>query len=433
MRTVDLILKKRRGERLSREELAALVRGITDGSIPDYQLTALMMAICFRGMTDEETAEFTLEMAGSGSMNDLDRFAGGRLVVDKHSTGGVGDKATLVVAPLVAACGVPFAKLTGRGLGHTGGTVDKLESITGFRASLNNDEFLQLLRDHDLAISGQSDNLAPADGRLYALRDASGTVDSIPLIASSIMSKKLAGGAQAIVLDIKVGSGAFMKQRAEAERLGRLMVMIGEQAGRRVHAVLSNMEQPLGNAVGNALELAEAIATLRGEGPADLWELSRRESIELLLVGGRARTADEAAILVDAAIASGAALGKLADVVAAQDGDPRQVLQPETLPSAAVVRPLNSPRSGYIRRIDALTVGLAAVHLGAGRAAKGDPIRYEVGCVLRHKVGDLVEVGAPLLDIHAANHADAERAAQELLRAYAFSDEPVAPLPVLLE
>ncbi len=433
MRTVDLIVKKRRGERLSREELAYLVRGITDRSIPDYQLASLLMAICWRGMTDEETADFTLEMAASGSMNDLEHFAGGRLVVDKHSTGGVGDKATLVVAPLVAACGVPFAKLTGRGLGHTGGTVDKLESITGFRASLNNDEFLRLLQDHDLAISGQSDNLAPADGRLYALRDATGTVDSIPLIASSIMSKKLAGGAQAIVLDIKVGSGAFMKQRDEAERLGRLMVSIGEQAGRRVHAVLSNMEQPLGNAVGNALELAEAIATLRGEGPADLWELSRREAIELLLVGGRAQSEDEAAALVEDAITGGAALQKLADVVAAQEGDPDQVLHPETLPAAAVIRPLTSPRGGYIRRIDALTVGLASVRLGAGRATKADSIQHEVGFVLRHKVGDRVEAGAELLDIHAASHADADRAAHEVLRAYGFSDEPVAPLPVLLE
>ncbi|HEY8623371.1 MAG TPA: thymidine phosphorylase, partial [Casimicrobiaceae bacterium] len=302
MRAVDLILKKRGGERLTRAELAYFVRGATDGSIPDYQLAAWLMAVCWRGMGDDETIDLTLEMASSGRVNDLREAAGGRIVVDKHSTGGVGDKSTLVVAPLVAACGVPFAKLTGRGLGHTGGTVDKLESFAGFRSALSGDEFQSLLRQHDLAIAGQSNELAPADGRLYELRDSTGTVDSVPLIASSIMSKKLAGGAGAILLDVKVGSGAFMRDRHEAERLAMLMLAIGERAGRRVLAVLSNMEQPLGNAVGNSLEVAEAVATLRGEGPPDLDELCRHEAAELLVLAGRVASHQEAASLVEQAI-----------------------------------------------------------------------------------------------------------------------------------
>ncbi len=432
MRAVDLVVKKRNGVRLEREELAYLVAGAVDGSIPDYQLSAWLMAVCWRGMTDEETTDLTLEMAASGTINEPRAAAGGRLVVDKHSTGGVGDKASLVVAPLVAACGVPVAKLTGRGLGHTGGTVDKLEAITGFRSALSNEEFLRLLHRHDLAIAGQSGAMAPADGVLYALRDATGTVESIPLIASSIMSKKLAGGAHAILLDVKVGSGAFMRRREDAEQLARLMVSIGQQAGRRVHAVLSNMEQPLGNAVGNALELKESIATLRGEGPADLQELSRHEAVELLLLAGRANSPAQAAALVEQTIRSGAALAKLAEVVAAQDGDAEQVLKPERLPVAQVIRQLPSPRRGHISRIDALRIGLAAVRLGAGRETKSHQIRHDVGIVLHHKVGDEVEEGEPLLEIHATSQHEVERVVRQLLRAYVFSDDPVASLPVLL-
>jgi pyrimidine-nucleoside phosphorylase len=432
MRAVDLILKKRGGERLTRAELAYLVRGATDGSIPDYQLAAWLMAVCWRGMGDDETIDLTLEMASSGRVNDLREAAGGHIVVDKHSTGGVGDKATLVVAPLVAACGVPFAKLTGRGLGHTGGTVDKLESFAGFRSALNGDEFQSLLRQHDLAIAGQSNDLAPADGRLYELRDSTGTVDSVPLIASSIMSKKLAGGAEAILLDVKVGTGAFMRDRHEAERLAMLMVTIGERAGRRVLAVLSNMEQPLGNAVGNSLEVAEAVATLRGEGPADLDELCRHQAAELLVLAGRVASHQDAASLVEQAIRSDSALTKLADVVEAQGGNRGQVLDSDTLPHAPVVRPLLSPGIGYVSRLDALTVGRAAVRLGAGRATKGERIRHDVGVVLHRKVGDHVEAGDPLLDIHAATDHMAEVAMHDLLQAYDFEEERLEPLPVLL-
>src|SRR5579885_2325513 len=314
-----MILKQRAGERLSAEELRWLVRGAVDGSIPDYQLAAWLMAVCWLGMTDDETADLTLAMAESGATLDLSGVPG--TVVDKHSTGGVGDKATLVVAPVVAACGVPMAKLTGRGLSHSGGTVDKLESIPGLRLALDGSEFVGMLREHGLAIASQSAELAPADSVLYALRDATSTVESIPLIASSIMSKKLAGGAAAILLDVKVGSGAFMKDRAEAEQLARLMVAIGERAGRRVQAVLSNMEQPLGRAVGNALELAEAIETLRGVGPPDLDELCRHEATALLVLAGFAASDEAAREQVDRAIASGTALAKLAEVVAAQGGD----------------------------------------------------------------------------------------------------------------
>src|SRR5579885_2397829 len=425
-----MILKKRAGERLSAAELRWLVRGAVDGAIPDYQLAAWLMAVCWRGMADDETAELTLAMAESGATLDLSGVPG--TVVDKHSTGGVGDKATLVVAPVVAACGVPMAKLTGRGLSHSGGTVDKLESIPGLRLALDGAEFVRLLREHGLAIASQSAELAPGDGVLYALRDATGTVESIPLIASSIMSKKLAGGAAAILLDVKVGRGAFMQDRAAAERLARLMVAIGERAGRRMQAVLSNMEQPLGRTVGNALELAEAVAALRGNGPPDLDELCRHEAAALLVLAGFAASEEAAREQADRAIAGGTALAKLADVVAAQGGDVRCVLEPERLPRAPVVHPLPSPRAGYIAAVDALAIGRAAVALGAGRAAKGEPIRHEVGFVLHRKTGDPVAAGEPLLDVHAASEADADAALPAAAAAYRFSDEPVPAPPVLL-
>ncbi|HLZ72187.1 MAG TPA: thymidine phosphorylase [Dehalococcoidia bacterium] len=431
MKLVDLILRKRAGQRHTRDELQELVRGAVDGSLPDYQLAAWLMAVCWRGMSDEETADLTLEMAASGATLDLSEIPG--VVVDKHSTGGVGDKATIVVAPLVAACGVPVAKLTGRGLGHSGGTVDKLESIPGLRLALAGDEFTRLLRGHGLAIASQSAELAPADGVLYALRDATGTVESIPLIASSIMSKKLAGGASAILLDVKVGSGAFMKDRAPAEQLAQLMVAIGERAGRRVRAVLSNMEQPLGLAVGNALELAEAIATLRGAGPADLDELCRHEAAALLVLAGRCTDEHDALAEVGYAVRSGAALEKLVEVVAAQGGDAGYVREPERLPRAPVVRRLLSPGRGYLSRLDALAIGRAAVALGAGRAAKNGAIRHDVGIVLHRKVGDRVEAGEALLEVHAGSEADAERALGSIAAGFTVSDEPVAPPAVLLD
>lgn len=430
MRAVDLILKQREGERLGTEELRWLVRGAVDGTIPDYQLAAWLMAVCWRGMADDETAQLTVAMAASGATLDLSGVPG--TVVDKHSTGGVGDKATLVVAPIVAACGVPVAKLTGRGLGHSGGTVDKLEAIPGLRLALDGAEFTRLLREHGLAIAGQSAELAPADGVLYALRDATGTVESIPLIASSIMSKKLAGGAAAILLDVKVGSGAFMKDRAHAEQLAGLMVAIGEHAGRRVQAVLSSMEQPLGHAVGNALELVEAVAALRGHGPSDLDALCRHEAAALLTLAGRAANEHAALAEVEQAIGSGAALAKLAEAVAAQGGDARSVLEPERLPRAPVVRPLPSPRSGYVAGVNARTIGQAAVALGAGRATKGAAIRHDVGFVLHRKTGDAVAAGEPLLDVHAASDAAAAAALRAAATAYWFSDEPVSAPPVLL-
>ncbi|HZQ38932.1 MAG TPA: thymidine phosphorylase [Dehalococcoidia bacterium] len=430
MRAVDLILKKRAGERLSEAELRWLVRGAVLGAIPDYQLAAWLMAVCWRGMANDETAELTLAMAESGAILDLSGVPG--TVVDKHSTGGVGDKASLVVAPIAAACGVPVAKLTGRGLGHSGGTVDKLESIPGLRLALDGAEFTRLLRAHGLAIASQSTELAPADAVLYALRDATGTVESIPLIASSIMSKKLAGGAAAILLDVKVGSGAFIKDRAAAEQLAQLMVAIGERAGRRAQAVLSNMEQPLGHAVGNALELAEAIETLRGAGPHDLDALCRHEAAALLLLGGRAASEESARTEVDRAINSGAALAKLAEAVAAQGGDARVVREPQRLPRAPVVRTLASPRAGFVAGVDALAIGRAAVALGAGRTVKGDAIRHDVGFVLHRKTGDPVETGEPLLDVHAGSEADAATALRTAAAAYRFSEQPVAVPPVLL-
>jgi pyrimidine-nucleoside phosphorylase len=430
MNMVDVIARKRDGGTLETAEIERLVRAYSDDEVPDYQMAAFLMAVVWRGMDARETVDLTTAMVRSGAeLRVRDTLAP---VVDKHSTGGVGDKVTLAVAPLVAACGLPVAKMTGRGLGHTGGTVDKLESISGFRAALARDEFLDLVKRHGLALSGQSADLAPADGRMYALRDVTGTIPSIPLIAASIMSKKLAVGPSHLLLDVKVGSGAFMKTLPAARRLARAMVAIGEDAGVRTQAVLSSMEQPLGRAVGNALELAEALAVLRGEGPDDVAALCRHEATTLLRMTGVAASEHEAEARVARVLATGSALAKLAEVVAAQGGDARQIEDPARLPAAPVRRTLSAPLAGYIAGMDTERVGTASVRLGAGRERKGEPIDHAVGLVLLAKVGDRVEVGQPLVEVHARAESAVEAVRGMLLASYRWSEGSVPVAPLLL-
>ncbi|MDQ2806044.1 MAG: thymidine phosphorylase [Chloroflexota bacterium] len=430
MRAVDLILAKRNGAAHSRADLTDLISGMLDGSVPDYQIAAWLMAVCWRGMTPAETADLTAVMVESGRRLDL--RAAAPFVVDKHSTGGVGDKTTLVVAPLVAATGVPVGKMSGRGLGFSGGTIDKLESIPGFRVTLSDAEFLAGVREVGLVVAAQTADLAPADGRLYSLRDVTGTVESLPLIAASIMSKKLAAGANAIVLDVKVGQGAFMKTEAAARELAQAMVAIGAAAGLGVRAVLSSMDQPLGYAIGNAIEVREAIQTLRGAGPADLRDLAFALGTPLLLMAGKAADATDAQVQLQTALDSGAALAKLRAFVAYQGGDPTYIDQPEQFPSAPVVVPLPAADAGYVATIDAEALGYAAVTLGAGRTVKSDAIDPAVGFVLRRKIGDAVQVGEPLLDIHARSTEQAAAVAHRLAAAFTFSADPVAPPPLLL-
>ena len=431
MNTVDLIARKRDGAALSTEEIAELVRAYARDEVPDYQMAAFLMAVVWRGMDRRETTDLTLAMVRSGvELRVRDVLSP---VVDKHSTGGVGDKVTLAVAPLVAACGVPVAKMSGRGLGHTGGTVDKLESIAGFRSALGREEFVEMVQRHGLALSGQSSDLAPADGKMYALRDVTATVPSIPLIAASIMCKKLAVGPSHLLLDVKVGSGAFMKTREDARLLAATMVAIGEDAGVRTGAVLSSMEQPLGRAVGNALELAEAIAVLTGGGPEDIADLCHHEAVTLLTMTGAATSRRQAETRVRRAIASGAALQKLSEVVAAQGGDRAQVDDSARLPTAPVRAMLSAPRTGYIAGINAERIGMASVQLGAGRQRKGDAIDHAVGLVLQAKIGDRVAAGDPLVEVHARSDDDVAGVRDALLECYAWSEEPVTAPPLLLE
>ncbi len=429
MRTVDLIAKKRDGLALSAAEIDFLVQGFTRGEIPDYQISAWLMAVVLRGMDRRETTDLTLAMARSGETLDLSAIA--PVVVDKHSTGGVGDKTTLVVMPLVAAAGLPVGKMSGRGLGFSGGTLDKLESIAGYNANLSKQQFLQQLAEHGIVVAGQSADLAPADGKLYALRDVTATVESLPLIASSVMSKKIAAGANAIVLDVKVGRGAFMKTLGEAQALAQTMVDIGRGVGRRVTAVISDMSQPLGFAVGNALEVAEAIATLQGRGPADFMELCLTVGAQMLLLAGKVEKAAEGRALLLVKLLSGAALDKFGEWIAVQGGDWEVVEHPELLPRASLVEPLLAPRGGYVAGIDAEAVGLTVVALGGGRAKKGDSIDHAVGVVLHRKVGDAVQAGEPLLTIHANDPAKLAEARERLLAAYTWSDTPV-PKPRLV-
>jgi pyrimidine-nucleoside phosphorylase len=428
MRAVNIIAKKRDGAPLSRSEIAHFVQGYTRGEVQDYQAAAWLMAICCRGMNRREISDLTLEMAHSGDLLDLTDVAPN--AVDKHSTGGVGDKVSLVVGPIVASLGLPVAKMSGRGLGFSGGTLDKLESINGFRADLTTREFLDQVGAINLVISGQSLSLAPADGKLYALRDVTGTVPCLPLIASSIMSKKLASGAKSIVLDVKAGKGAFMRTVEEALRLAETMVEIGYDAGRKVTALISDMNQPLGWAVGNALELREAIDTLHEGGPSDFRQHCLVVASELLLLGNVAASSDAALDKAQNALGSGAAWEKFVLLVKAQGGDLRQVEDPEKLAKAPLVRATPAPQSGFLGGLDAGEVGLAAVELGAGRARKGDPIDHTVGVVVHYKVGDFVEAGTPLFTIHANDEAKHATAEKRLLAAHTFSDQPVEPYPL---
>ena len=427
MRAVDIIAKKRDGRELTSEELEFFVMGYTRGDIPDYQASAWCMAVLFQGMTQAEATALTLHMARSGDMLDLHPIA--PFVVDKHSTGGVGDKTTLVVAPLVACHNLPVGKMSGRGLGFTGGTVDKLESIPRFKVSLSTAEFMDMLANYGIALSGQSADLAPADGKFYALRDVTGTVQSMPLIAASIMSKKIASGADAILLDVKVGRGAFMKTEADAEELAHLMVEIGQGVGRKVAAVIADMDQPLGCAVGNALEVKEAIDTLHGDGPADFRDHCLTVAGKMLELGGKASTLDAAKEMVAASLDDGSAWAKFIEWITAQGGDQAVLDDPTLLPQALLMETVPAPQSGFIAAIDAVEVGETGVMLGGGRTKKGDPIDHGVGIVLHAKVGAKVTQGDPLLTIHA-HSADTRGAARErLLAAIKWSDTLVNPPP----
>jgi pyrimidine-nucleoside phosphorylase len=399
MRMVDLIEKKRDGQELSAEEINFIIAGYTNGSIPDYQVSALTMAIFFKGMTEQERADLTLAMVESGDQIDLSQIEG--IKVDKHSTGGVGDTTTLVLGPLVAALGVPVAKMSGRGLGHTGGTIDKLEAVKGFHVEIENDEFINLVNKNKIAIIGQSGNLTPADKKLYSLRDVTATVDSIPLIASSIMSKKIAAGADAIVLDVKTGAGAFMKTLDDSRELARAMVQIGNNVGRRTMAVISDMSQPLGFAIGNALEVKEAIDTLKGEGPEDLTELCLTLGSHMVYLAKRANTLAEARVLLENAIKDGSALEKLKVFLSAQGGDAQVVDDPSKMLQAKYTFEVDAKEDGFVSAIVADEVGTAAMLLGAGRATKESVIDLAVGLVLRKKIGDQVKKGDSLVTIYS--------------------------------
>ncbi|MFC0214268.1 pyrimidine-nucleoside phosphorylase [Paenibacillus chartarius] len=429
MRMVDLIQKKRDGHALTEEEIGFVVTGYTQGTIPDYQMSAMLMAIYLVGMNDEETSQLTLAMARSGDVLDLSAIGG--VKVDKHSTGGVGDKTSLIVAPLVASAGVPVAKMSGRGLGHTGGTVDKLESIRGFRVELTTEEFIRNVNEIKLALVGQSGNLAPADKKIYALRDVTATVSCIPLIASSIMSKKIASGADAIVLDVKVGAGAFMKDVEHARQLAETMVRIGRSLGRQTVAVLSDMDQPLGAEIGNAGEVREAIAVLQGGGPDDLREVSLALAAHMTVLGGAYPDFDAARAGLQQSLESGAALETFARFVAAQGGDAEQIRNPDQLPKAEREVKLAADEGGYVEFIDAEKVGLAAMLLGAGRQTKEDEIDYAVGVTLQRKVGDRVEAGDTLALLHANGPHDDGLAM--LRSAYRIGPKPPAAKPLIYD
>ncbi len=431
MQAVEIIRRKRDGIELSTEEIDWFVHAYTHEEIPDYQMSAWLMSIYWRGMSTRETSDLTLAMMRSGEELHVRDIVSP--VVDKHSTGGVGDKVTLAVAPLVAACGVAVGKMTGRGLGHTGGTVDKLESVTGFLSQLSRQEFVRILQQHSIVIAGQSAELAPADGKMYGLRDVTGTIESIPLIAASIMSKKLAIGASHLLLDVKVGVGAFMKTIPQARELAQAMVNIGRAANMHTVAAITLMEQPLGCAVGNALELQEAIAILQGHGPQDISDLCYHEASELLLMTGKTTSSSEADEIVQRAIRSGSAVAKLVEVIAAQGGDARQIEQPQRLPYAPVQRMLTSPRSGYIASIHSEQIGLASMHLGAGRFKKSDTIDHRTGLILQAKVGTYVHKDEPLIEIHARTEQEAEDIQDMLLSCYQWSEESVKVEPLILD
>ncbi|MCX6059875.1 MAG: thymidine phosphorylase [Chloroflexi bacterium] len=431
MRAVDIIIKKRDRQELTSQEIEFLINGFTNGDIPDYQASAFAMAVLLNGMTSHETKDLTLAMAHSGQVLDLSKIVD--VVVDKHSSGGVGDKTSLSVMPMVAACGLPVGKMSGRGLGFSGGTLDKLESIPGYRVNLTTDEFKQQLKEKGIVLTGQSLDLAPADGKMYALRDVTGTVPSIPLIASSIMCKKIAAGATAIVLDVKVGLGAFMETLDEARQLANLMVDIGQLAGRKTVALLSDMNQPLGSAVGNSLEMIEAIELLRGHAPSDYYEHCLHVTAHILVIGQRAKDLSEGRALAEKCIVDGSALEKFRVLVQAQGGDVSYIDDISRFRRAKYVDVVNAPRSGFISQVHARLVGEAAVELGAGRTKKGDPVDHAVGFIIHKKVGDKVEAGEPLFEIHATNETKFEEARKAVLAAHKFSDEFVSPLPLFYE
>lgn len=420
MRMYDLIYKKKYGGKMTKEEIDYIVQGYTKGDIPDYQMSAFLMAVCLKGMDMEETTNLTLSMRDSGETLDLSKIEG--IKVDKHSTGGVGDKTSLCLSAMVAACGVPVAKMSGRGLGHTGGTIDKLESIKGFSTSISGDEFFENVNRIKMAIMGQTADLAPADKKIYALRDVTATVDCIPLIASSIMSKKLASGADAIVLDVKMGSGAFMKKFDDALALADAMVKIGTNAGKHTSAVITNMDQPLGLAIGNALEVIEAIDLLKGKGPKDLMEDCIALGTLMLIGGEVAKTHDEAEKMLIKTIEDGSALKKFAEFVEAQGGDPEYVYNTDMFEKAQYVDPIPAPASGYITHIQTDEIGMCSLILGGGRETKESVIDLSVGLILNKKLGDRVEKGEPLAYIHSNDKDKTAAATERFLNAYTISD-----------
>ncbi|MRG27914.1 pyrimidine-nucleoside phosphorylase [Laceyella tengchongensis] len=425
MRMVDLIEKKRDGGELTTEEINFFVQGYTRGEIPDYQVSALAMAIYFRDMTDRERADLTMAMVQSGETIDLSAIEG--VKVDKHSTGGVGDTTTLVLAPLVAALDIPVAKMSGRGLGHTGGTIDKLEAVEGFHVEISKEQFVELVNKHKIAVIGQTGDLTPADKKLYALRDVTGTVSSIPLIASSIMSKKIAAGADAIVLDVKTGAGAFMKTVEDAKKLAQAMVRIGNNVGRKTMAVISDMSQPLGRAIGNALEVKEAIDTLRGNGPKDLEELCLALGRQMVFLAGKAESLEEAEELIRGVIKNGKALEKFKEFLANQGGDPSVVDHPEKLPQAAYQIEVPAKTDGVVAEMIADEIGTAAMWLGAGRATKESEIDLAVGLVMNKKIGDPVKAGESLVTIHA-NRENVDDVIEKLYASIRIDKQAKAPV-----
>ncbi|HYV45860.1 MAG TPA: thymidine phosphorylase [Myxococcaceae bacterium] len=431
MTPYELIKAKRDGRKLEPSDILAFIDGYTEGEIPDYQMSALLMAIFFRGLEAEELGAWAKAMLESGDVLDLSDIDG--VKVDKHSTGGVGDKVSLSLAPLAAACGVLVPMISGRGLGHTGGTLDKLQSIPGFRVDLTVDQYRRIVREVGACLIGQTDQLAPADKKLYALRDVTATVESIPLIASSIMSKKLAEGVDALVLDVKVGSGAFMKTLEDARALAKTMISIGTQMGRKVTALITDMDQPLGRAVGNALEVIEAVEMLRGRAPADYTEITMALTAEMLVLGGEAKDEAEARTKLLESIKSGAALEQLKQIVSAQAGDPEAVEDYARLPTASATTEVPAPASGFVTKIDCEAVGLAAVALGAGRATTESEIDPAVGFTLHKKVGEAVTAGEPMVRIHFNDSAKVEDVRARLLSAYQIGPEAPATRPLVIE
>jgi len=422
MRIYEIINKKKHGGALLGEEIRYVIEGLSSGSIPDYQISALLMAIYFQGMNAEETTSLTLAMVDSGDRVDLSEIPG--TTVDKHSTGGVGDKTTLIVIPIVAALGLPVAKMSGRGLGHTGGTVDKLEAIPGFRTTLGGEEFLNIVKTHGLCVAGQSANLAPADKKIYAMRDVTATVDSIPLIAASIMSKKIAAGAECILLDVKTGNGAFMKDLEGAQALAKAMVDIGNGCGRKTAALITDMSAPLGYAIGNSLELKEVIQVLSGDKTArDLYDVCISLAANMLFIANQG-TLEECTAKVKEAVTNGTALKKLADMVGAQGGDRSYIENPEKFPTASEIIPVLSPQSGYIGSMDTEGIGLAVMTLGAGRETAEDEIDYSAGIILHTKTGDYVEKGQPLATLHTSRKASINTATEKFLDTLSFTDAP---------